>query len=121
MQWAEESSRLGSPPDGETLIVLGAASYRVGRFQDAQDALERAVGGTYFVAVSRVLKAMTLFQLGRHDDARVRLDELRQHFREAPWEYWAARSLLREAEELIDPKPAGTATAGRPAHQNESP
>jgi hypothetical protein len=96
LQWAELGSRLGPAPDDWTLIVLGAASYRAGRFQDAWDALNRAEPLLSVVpgrshAVHHVFRAMTLLQL------------------------------LREAQALIDPKTAAMVTGERPAHPDKSP
>jgi WD40 repeat protein/tRNA A-37 threonylcarbamoyl transferase component Bud32 len=126
LRWVEEGSRLGSTSDGRIWAFMGAALYRLDRFQDAQQALDRAdpllaAVPTDHNKVSPVLRAMTLFRLGRHDDARSRLGQLRREFREEPSKFEHVRTLLREAEALIDPKPAGTATGERPVHTDESP
>src|SRR5262249_33931394 len=42
LRWVEEGSRLGSASDSRIWTYMGAALYRVGRFQDAQQALDRA-------------------------------------------------------------------------------
>jgi WD40 repeat protein/tRNA A-37 threonylcarbamoyl transferase component Bud32 len=125
LRWVEEGSRLGSASDSRIWTYMGAALYRVGRFQDAQQALDRAeplaaTEPTNYDKDLAILRAMTRFRLGRHDDARSRLGQIRREFREEPSEFRNARTLLREAEALIDPKPAGTATERRPAHPNES-
>ncbi len=126
LRWAEEGSRLGSTSDGRMLTSLGAAFYRVGRFQDAQRAVNqaeplKAANPSDYHKISPVLRAMISFRLGQHDDARSRLGQLRREFGEEPSGFSEARALLREAEALIDPKPIGMATGERPAHTDEAP
>jgi WD40 repeat protein/tRNA A-37 threonylcarbamoyl transferase component Bud32 len=125
LRWAEEGSQLGLAPDRWSLTILGAASYRVGRFSDALAALDRAEPPRFSgfigeIAVYHLFRAMTLERLNRHDEARSQLDRLRQQFKAEPWELSRSRTLLREAEALIDPKPVGTTIEGRAAHPDES-
>ena len=111
LRWAEEGSRLGPAPDGTSLTFLGAAYYRVGRFQDALDVLDRAESLPSFGLareVPHILRAMTLHRLGRRDEARSQLGQLLRQFQERPWEFSWSRTLLREAQALIDPEPIGT-------------
>jgi hypothetical protein len=121
LRWAEEGSRLGSAPDGSSLTFLGAAYYRVGRFQDALDALDRAEPLHFFGTpreVPRIFRAMTLHRLGRRGEARSQLVQLVRQFQEHPWEFSWSRTLLREARALIAPEPVGATSAAQPAHQD---
>jgi tetratricopeptide (TPR) repeat protein len=120
LQWAEEGSRLG-PPTGWSLTFLGAALYRVGRFDDVLDAHDRAQPLPFSGAPREILpifRAMTLYRLGRRDEARSQLGRLLRQFQERPWEFSWSRPLLREAQALIDPEPVGATTAAQPAHQD---
>jgi WD40 repeat protein/tRNA A-37 threonylcarbamoyl transferase component Bud32 len=109
---AEECLRLRAAPDGQTLHLLGFAYYRAGRLEDAWDTFERAEpmplnGSDGFAPVRDVFRVMILHHQGRRAEARSRLDQFRRQFQERRPHYFWAGSLLREAEALIDPKPAG--------------
>jgi WD40 repeat protein len=131
LRWAEEASRRLPAPDGLTWTVLGVASYRAGRYQDAREALDRAeplldaVGSwpppALFVPIHHIFGAMTLHRLGRRDEARSQLGRLRRECQERPGEYFLSRPLLGEAEALIDPQAAGPPTGARSSHRAGSP
>jgi WD40 repeat protein/tetratricopeptide (TPR) repeat protein len=94
--------RLARKADGAT---LGAALYRVGRFEAAVDRLEEAVqlqgqGGT---AATYLFLAMAHQRLGRADEARRSLDHAVARMEQAtlPWEERImVRQLRQEAEDL---------------------
>jgi WD40 repeat protein/tRNA A-37 threonylcarbamoyl transferase component Bud32 len=126
LRWAKEALRFSAAPDGPTLTNLGFAYYRVGRLREAWDTFERAEPMALdnypgFAPVREVYRIMILHRLGHRDEARSRLDQFRRQFQERRPEFFWAGLLLREAEALIDPKPVGTATVPRAAHQDESP
>jgi WD40 repeat protein/tRNA A-37 threonylcarbamoyl transferase component Bud32 len=127
LEWAEEVSRLSAAPDGPTLMAqtlteLGFAYYRVGRLEEALDTLDRAEpmdlnGDPGLPPCRDLFRVMTLHRQGRRAAAHSRLDQFRRQFQEHRPHYFWSGPLLREAEELIDPKPVGDrgrATAGPP-------
>jgi hypothetical protein len=109
---AEECSQLGAAPDGPTLHLLGFAYYRVGRLEEAWDTFDRSEPMAFtdmpgFPPERDILRAMILHRQGRRDEARSRLDQFRRQFQEGRPHYFWSGPLLREAEELIDPKSVG--------------
>jgi WD40 repeat protein len=127
LRWAEEGLRLSPTADAWTLTVLGAAYYRIGRFHDALDTFDRADRASVGLDLDPEMaglrlgfRVMMLHRMGRRDEARSQLDQLRRQLRELPWGLSKSPALLREAEALIDPKPAGTTTEERPANQDET-
>jgi hypothetical protein len=112
------------------LNILGFAYYRVGRFQDTLDMFDRAEPMALnnwpgFAPIRDIFRVMILHRQGHRDEARSRLDQFRRQFQERRKAFYAHATwsgpLLREAETLIDPKPVGTVTGPRPAHQDEFP
>ena len=70
----------GASPAGETaadLVARGRAAYASGRFADALDAFDRAIGLAPDAAVPRFDAASALFQLGRYPEALERYEESR--------------------------------------------
>jgi WD40 repeat protein/tRNA A-37 threonylcarbamoyl transferase component Bud32 len=122
LRWAKEALRLGPAEDGWSLTILGAASYRVARFQDALAALVRAEPLYFRFSGPRealdIYRTMTLYRLGRSDEARNQLTQLLKRFQESPWKFSRSRTLLREAQVLIAPEPVGATTVAQPAHQD---
>jgi WD40 repeat protein/tetratricopeptide (TPR) repeat protein len=116
IQWMKKS--IARESDYESLITLGAALYRGGRFQAAFEQLNEAIqsherGGT---AGDWFFLAMAQHRLGRPEEARKALDKAVQWIEKAeqgqiqdehiqlplPWEDRVGLELLRrEAEELI--------------------
>jgi hypothetical protein len=93
--------------------TLGAAYYRLGDYANALETLERSEKryeprGTPDPATLAFL-AMAHHQLGQQDEARAVLARLREEMKHPAWTLNAeAQGFLREAEELIDRKPADT-------------
>jgi tetratricopeptide (TPR) repeat protein len=133
LRQAETAYRLAQGQDEQdttyrmgALSILGAAQYRLGRFQEALETLERSNSlfsatvrrapgtDTHFAnagdAPSLAFIAMTHHRLGQPDKARVALDRLRAAMKLPQWAgYQEARTLFREAEGLVCP---GSGKAG---------
>jgi hypothetical protein len=107
---AEVAVRL-APLDGNTLNTLGVAQYRVGRYADALATLLKSeklnAAKTGSEPSDLAFLAMAQHQLGKKDEAKVMLGRLREVMKQPRWANNAeAKGFLREAEELIDRKPA---------------
>jgi tetratricopeptide (TPR) repeat protein len=127
VRWAEEALNLGPAPAPSTMTILGAAYYRVGRFQDSRDTLDRADRlpsgpdpDPEWAGIRQGFRVMMLHRTGSRDEARSQLDRLRRQLRDLPWGLTTSPALLREAEALIDAKPPGTEAGERQAHPGES-
>jgi tetratricopeptide (TPR) repeat protein len=122
---AEAAVRL-APENGTYSKTLGVVLYRVGRYEQALEALLRATALDTAqrgrpTPTEMAFLAMTHHRLGHAAEARAGLDALRARIKEPE----AAKDrdsqiFLREAEALIDPKPIGTTTEARPVNQDES-
>ena len=104
----------------KNLAALGVAQYRASACQSALATLNRvdAFNRITLNLESRppdvAYLAMTLHQLGRHQEARAALDRLRKLFENDKHDHEPCRSILREAEQLI--------TSGSPmGGENNSP
>src|SRR5262245_33067325 len=97
-------------PDQETYrIALGAAQYRVGKFQKESyaEALATLIRCDPNHPASLAFLAMAQQQLGQREKARAVLARMQEVMKDEPWaKNPNALSLLREAEELIEGKPA---------------
>jgi tetratricopeptide (TPR) repeat protein len=106
---AEAATRL-APGDENILRTLGVAQYRLGDPARALDTLEQAEKlhpGQDPVPASLAFLAMAHQQLGHKGEARDTLARLRDVMKLWTWAQNAeAQGMLREAEELIDGKPA---------------
>ena len=117
---AEAAVRL-APENGTYLKTLGVALYRVGRYEEALEALRRAIaldtakrGGP--TPTELAFLAMAHHRLGHAAEARAGLDVLRSRMRDPEaTKDPESQAFLHEAEMLIDPKPVGSATEPRPA------
>ena len=95
------------PNDPSILITLGAAQYSVGSYEDALRTLtnaERTLSDTGEEPDpwNLVFKAITLHKIGRADEAKTALDQLRELCKERPFsEDTELQALLAEAEKLI--------------------
>jgi WD40 repeat protein len=102
---AEETFRL-APGEPSYRTTLGMAQYRVGEYQQALETLRASAGSPSPGA--RAFLAMAHCRLGQKEQAQATLDRLREVMQQPNWEKNAeAQGFLREAEELIDAKPAG--------------
>jgi WD40 repeat protein len=90
------------------LNTLGVAYYRVGQYQDAIDKLGRCDKlRKESIPDDLAFLAMAQHQLGQKEQARATLERLRLIMKK--WQWTAngeAQGFLREAEELLKPKPA---------------
>jgi hypothetical protein len=103
--------------------VLGIAQYRLGRYREALESLQRAQAEHTALAKSSpsllsfpsgelppwnyAVMAMAHFQLGEQDQARALLGRLREVMNDPYWiKNSSAQVYLREAEALIEGKPA---------------
>src|SRR5262249_20840399 len=92
--------------------VRGAVLYRAGRFEEAVASLQVAakLRAGADVAEDRLFLAMSLFRLGKADEARKSLELGRALAVQVPQEQWLPRTsaqvLCREAEALITGSPA---------------
>jgi len=97
-------------PDQESYrIALGAAQYRVGKFQKESyaDALATLIRCDPNHPATLAFLAMVQHQLGQREKARAVLARRQEVLKDEPWAKSPdALSLLREAEELIEGKPA---------------
>jgi tetratricopeptide (TPR) repeat protein len=107
---AEAAVRL-APGDGSILNTLGVARYRLGDYPKALETLEQSEKlnamqiGTQ--PADLAFLAMAHQQLGHKEQARDMLGRLQEVLKQPAWEKNAeAQGFLREAEELIDRKPA---------------
>ena len=88
--------------------TYAVALYRVGRYEEALAAVERAMefeSGT--PEMDSVVRAMTLFQLGREDEAMPELERTREALRSRSTRAIEALRLLAEAEALVRQAPPG--------------
>jgi tRNA A-37 threonylcarbamoyl transferase component Bud32 len=107
---AEAAVRL-APGNGAYLNTLGVAQYRVGGYAKALETLEESekLNATKDGSIPGDLAflAMAHQQLGHKEQANAMLTRLREVMKQPRWVNDAeAQDLLREAEELIDGKPA---------------
>lgn len=88
--------------------TLGVAQYRAGQYEHALETLTLAhkldvEGGKGEHPADHAFLAMTLYSLGRHDEAYSELTHLRRTMEQAPWSKDEdARSFLRETEMLLE-------------------
>jgi WD40 repeat protein len=121
---AEAAVRL-APENGTYAKTLGVALYRIGRYEQALEALRRATAlntanGSRSTPAEVAFVAMAHHRLGHAVEARAGLDALRIRMRDPEAAKDQDSQIFHEAEALIDPKPIGTTTEARPAHQDES-
>ena len=97
---AEHAHHLTPDKEGYR-TTLGAAQYRVGRYQDALETLRQAERLSELIPADLAFLAMAQHRLGRGDQARESLGRLRELVAQPRWaEDIDARGLLREAEAL---------------------
>ncbi|UCG33670.1 MAG: tetratricopeptide repeat protein, partial [Phycisphaerales bacterium] len=105
------------------LNTLGLAQYRAGRYEDALRTLRRVDARVIQASGSRLawdvaFLAMSLFQLGRVDEAHDELNALQEIVAEGPWQgLTESNDFLQEAEALIQGAPAH----GRPGERQVLP
>jgi WD40 repeat protein/tRNA A-37 threonylcarbamoyl transferase component Bud32/Flp pilus assembly protein TadD len=106
---AEAAARL-APGDGSILNTLGVTQYRLGDYAKALETLERSEklnAAKNPPVTDLAFLAMAHHQLGHKEQARATLTRLREVMKQPAWAKNAeAQGFLREAEELIDGKPA---------------
>jgi dipeptidyl aminopeptidase/acylaminoacyl peptidase len=110
LRQAEAAVQL-DPGNGKYLTTLCGAHYRVGDWAKALETLERSgkLNGPKYGAhpADLAFLAMALHQLGQEVEAQATLARLREVMKQSFWKPNAeAQGFLREAEELIDGKPA---------------
>jgi Flp pilus assembly protein TadD len=101
-----------APKDGNILNTLGVAQYRMDRYADAlatltkSDKLNANKEGS--LPSDLAFLAMTQHQLGKKEEAKTTLRELREVMKQPRWASDTEVSgFLREAEELIEGKASG--------------
>jgi Flp pilus assembly protein TadD len=106
-----EAAVRAAPGDGNILNTLGVAQYRAGRFAEAlvtltkSDKLNATKDGPHRADLAFL--AMAQHRLGKKDEAKATLGRLREVMKERAQANDAeAQGFLREAEELIEEKPA---------------
>jgi hypothetical protein len=116
LRWAEAACRQ-EPDDGFYLNTLGVAQYRTGRYKEALETLGRSdkitsafTGGSQ--PADLAFLAMAKHRLGQKGPAAVTLRSLREVMKQPSWsDDEEAQAFLREAQALIDGKPAPAAPA----------
>jgi hypothetical protein len=108
---SEAAVRL-APGDGMALNTLGVAQYRTGRYAVALATLTKSeklnANKEGSLPADLAFLAMAQHQLGKKDEAKATLDRLRKVMKQPRWVNDSeATGFLREAEELIEGKPAG--------------
>ncbi len=107
LRQAQAACRL-VPENPFGVAVLGAAQYRAGQYQAAVRTLRRADKLSSFPAQGKwfylAYLAMAQYHLGQKKQAHATLREARKTLRRP---MWVEEGLLREAEALIEKKPAG--------------
>jgi hypothetical protein len=99
---AERACRLDSDR-AKYGTALGAAHYRLGRYQEALETLKQASEEEKLVPANLAFQAMAQHRLARAEAARATLARLRNLIRQPPGAKDAeARDLLLEAEALIE-------------------
>jgi tetratricopeptide (TPR) repeat protein len=93
LQLAEKNAR-AYPDSPEALATLGRAFYRLGRLDEAEQALRGAAAGGSFSADTAYFLAVLLVDRGRNDDAR----SLLRKATEAPMTF----AYRKDAAELLD-------------------
>ena len=104
-----QQANSSDPTDRSALVILGYAQYRAGLYEETLRTFKRvaelkANGGQTPSSGPPVVafKAMALHQLGRVDEAKTTLDELRTLLKnERLAKNKLAKALLAEAEKLI--------------------
>ncbi len=108
------------PNDPAILTTLGVGQYRVGSYEDSLKTLARSAeilsdAGEEPDPANAAFKAMTLHQLGRGEEAKAALEELRALLKDEQFaNNQAAKALLAEAEGLIEGKPVPSGAEGKP-------
>jgi WD40 repeat protein len=107
---AQMKSACQRAPDNATYrIALGIAQYRLGKFEKERyaDALATLHNCDEAHPTTLAFLAMTQQLLGQKDEAQATLARLRELMKDARWSGdQQAQAFLREAEELIEGKPA---------------
>jgi Flp pilus assembly protein TadD len=105
----ENTSRANAwePNDPAILTTIGAAQHRVGSYDDSLKTLAKSAqilsdAGKELDPVNTAFKAMTLQRIGRADEAKVALMQLRELCKEEQFaEDMEVQDLLAEGEKLI--------------------
>jgi hypothetical protein len=106
-----ETACLLEPENGFYLNTFGVARYRVGKYQEALDALKRSDKLNSESNLGRqpgdvAFLAMATYKLGQNEKANSLLAELRQLMKQPKWAAnEEANGFLREAEALLIAKP----------------
>jgi WD40 repeat protein len=107
-----EAAIRAAPDDGSILNTLGVAQYRLGRYAEALGTLTMSEKLNFkqvgIQPADLAFLALTQHQLGKKDEAKAALGRLRELMKQSRWaKDIEAQGFLREAEELIEGKPAG--------------
>jgi WD40 repeat protein len=103
-----EKASSWEPNDPPVLGTLGAARYRAGLYEDALKTLAKAAkmlsdAGEVPDPTDLAFKAMTLHKIGRTEEAKAALEQLRQLCKEEQFaEHEEGQTLLAEAEGVIE-------------------
>ena len=104
---AETACRLVRLNNAAYVNTLGIAYYRVGKYQEAVDTLERSDKLRKEFPQDLAFLAMAYHQLGQKEQARATLAWLREVMKQPRWAKDAeAQGFLREAEEVLNTNPA---------------
>jgi hypothetical protein len=111
LRWAEAAVH-AAPGDGSILNTLGVAQYRVGQYKEALSTLTKSEKRNTTpdgpLPPDLAFQAMAQHQLGKKAEAKATLSRLREAMKQPGWANDAeAQGFLREADELIEGKPAG--------------
>jgi WD40 repeat protein/tRNA A-37 threonylcarbamoyl transferase component Bud32 len=102
-----ETARWLAPDEAKYRTALGAAQYRTGKCKEARDTLKNAEQGNKDMPANLAFLAMAQHRIDKNQEAKATLARLREVMKQERRANDAeAKGFLREAEELIEGKPA---------------
>jgi tetratricopeptide (TPR) repeat protein len=103
---AEAACRV-DPENADYQNTLGITQYRAGKYEEARETLKKAESVNTGTPANLAFLAMAQHRIDKHEEAKATLARLREVMKQEPWANDAeAQGFLREAEELIEGKPA---------------
>jgi tetratricopeptide (TPR) repeat protein len=106
LRQAEAACRV-DPENADYRNTLGIAQYRAGKYEEARETLKKAEPVHKDAPASLAFLAMAQHRIDKNEEAKATLARLREVMKQERWANDAeAQGFLREAEELIEGKPA---------------
>jgi tetratricopeptide (TPR) repeat protein len=106
LQQAQTACRL-APDEAKYRVTLAAAQYRAGKYEEARETLKKAEPVNKDTPANLAFLAMAQRRIDKNEEAKATLARLREVIKQERWANEAeTQGFLREAEELIEGKPA---------------